>query len=100
MLQTRPRAANAVTRRSHPRTFVRVADNEGQLAPGQPQVDVGVSYVVPRRRGMSRPDAGVFYHPAATVACEGSAFACRTTAGGKDEAKRRGRFRPALAGET
>src|SRR5262245_32467162 len=55
---------------------------------------------VPRRRGMSRLGAGSFYPPAATAACEDSAFACRSTAWGKHDENRRGRFQPALAGET
>jgi hypothetical protein len=100
MLQKRRRAANAVTRRSHPRTFARAGGSERSRARGRSQADVRVQCLVPRRRGMSRPDAGAFYHPAATVACEDSAFACGATAGWKHEAKRRGRFQPALAGET
>src|SRR5262249_29069140 len=43
MPQTRRRAANAVTRRSHPRIFVRAADNEGQRARGRPQAHARVS---------------------------------------------------------
>src|SRR5262245_66472759 len=40
--------------------------------------------------------AGAFYHPAVMVACEDCALACRATAGGKHDAKRRDRFQPAL----
>src|SRR5262249_44272305 len=83
MLQTRRRAANAVTCRSHPRIFVLATDKKRQRARGRPQPDVRVSCLMPRRRGMSRLQAGAFYHPAVTVACEDSAFACRATAGGQ-----------------
>jgi len=64
MLQKRRRAAIAVTRRSHPRIFVRAADSERSRARGRSQAHVRVSCLVPRGRGMSRPAAGAFYHPA------------------------------------
>src|SRR5215831_7545484 len=99
LLQKRRRAANAVTCRSHPRLFVLASNKKGQRARGQPQADARVSYLVPRRCGMSRLELE-HYHPVVTVACEDSAFACRLTAGCEHEAKRRDRLQPAPAGET
>jgi hypothetical protein len=63
VLQTRRRAANAVTRRSHARIFVLASDEKGQRARGRPQVDVSVSYLVPRRRGASRLELEHFTIP-------------------------------------
>ena len=89
--------ANAVTRRSHTRIFVRAADRIETARPRSATSGCHSVMPVPRRRGMSRLRAGSFYHPAVTVACEDSAFACRSTAWGKHDAKRRGKFQPTLA---
>src|SRR5262249_53841963 len=88
-LQKRRRAANAVTRRSHTRIFVRAADRIETARPRSATSGCHSVMPVPRRRGMSRLRAGSFYHPAVTVACEDSAFACRSTAWGKHDRKQR-----------
>src|SRR5262249_19470905 len=73
-LQKRRRAANAVTRRSHPRTFVRAADRKGlarlrSATSGCQGLFAGAAearHVATRWRSIL---------PSVTVACEDSAFA-------------------------
>src|SRR5215831_4252259 len=62
LLQTRRRAANAVTRRSHPRIFVRAVDKKGQPARGRPQADVRVSNCVVGSGGSWLPCSTIAEH--------------------------------------
>jgi hypothetical protein len=99
MLQRRRRAANAVTPPVTSANIRACCRSKGDRAPEAGHKRMSECHACAAEARHVATDAGAFYHPAVTVACEDSAFACRSTAGGKHDAKRRGRFQPALAGE-